>query len=155
MAGTRQIPPGKEGNITIDVSTAGYGGRKLRQRVRVMTNDPVRPWQELVVTGQVEKFAEIRPERVSLSGPSGRPLSSEVEIIPRKDHPFSILKVKARSGEFIKYETNEKTVDGQNRYVIRVENKRQEAGRYVDTLLLQTDSTVRPTIPIHVFVVLE
>lgn len=98
----------------------------------------------------MEKFAEIRPERISLSGSAAQPLFAEVEVIPRKDHPFSIRKVKAKSGEFIKYETNEKNVDGQKRYIIRVENTRAQAGRYVDTLLIQTDSTIRPTIPIYV-----
>ncbi len=70
-------------------------------------------------------------------------------------NPFSIRKVKARSGEFIRYETNEKNVDGQNRYIIRVENMRAEAGRYVDTLLVLTDSTVRPTIPVYVLGIIK
>lgn len=102
------------------------------------------------MTGVVEKFADIRPERVRLSGAAGQPLFVEVEIIPRKEYPFTIRKVQVRSGQFIKYEVEERSVDGQNRYVIRVENTRDEQGRYVDTLFVHTDSSFRPNIPIHI-----
>jgi len=104
----------------------------------------------VAVTGMVEKFADIRPERVRLSGEAGQPLFTEVEIIPKKEHPFTIRRVQVRSGQFIKYEVEERTVDGQKRYVIRVENTRDEQGRYVDTLFVHTDSSFRPNITIHV-----
>lgn len=104
----------------------------------------------MAVTGMVEKFAEIRPERVRLAGPAGSPLVAEVEIIPRKDLPFSIGEVKAKNGTFIKYELTERCTEGKNRCVIRVENTRSEKGFYADALYIRTDSKIRPMIPINI-----
>lgn len=102
------------------------------------------------MTGMVEKFAEIRPERIRLAGPTGQTLFAEVEIVPRKDHPFTIERVDARSGNFIKYEWVQRCTDGHDRCVLRVENTRKEKGRYVDALYIRTDSSFRPTLPIFV-----
>lgn len=132
------------------MSTGGDGGRKIRESVRIRTNDPNRPWLEVAVTGMVEKFAEIRPERVRLAGPADQPLFAEVEIVPRKDLPFTIEGVKAKKGDFIKYEWIKRCSDGHDRCVLRVENTRREKGRYVDALNISTSSALRPTIPIYV-----
>jgi hypothetical protein len=118
--------------------------------VRIQTNDPNRPWIEVAVTGMVEKFAEIRPERVRLAGPAGSPLVAEVEIIPRKDLPFSIAEIKAKNGTFIKYALTEQCAEGKSRCVIRVENTRSEKGFYADALYIRTDSKLRPTLPIYI-----
>ena len=92
------------------------------------------------------------------SGPSGcawpggadQPLFAEVEIVPRKDLPFTISRIKAKSGDFIKYEWIERCTDGHSRCVLRVENTRKEKGRYVDALYISTDSNLRSVIPIYV-----
>lgn len=118
--------------------------------MRIRTNDPNRPWIEVSLTGMVEKFAEIRPERVQFAGAAGKPLFAEVEIIPRADLPFIIGEIKAKSGKFIKYELTQRCADGNNRCVIRVENTRREKGRYIDTLHVLTDSKIRPYIPIYI-----
>lgn len=132
------------------MSTGGDGGRKIRESVRIRTNDPNRPWLQVAVTGMVEKFAEIRPERVRLAGPADQPLFAEVEIVPRKDLPFTIEGVKAKSGDFIRYKWIERCSDGHDRCVLRVENTRKEKGRYVDAVYISTNSKLRPTIPIYV-----
>ena len=108
------------------------------------------PWLQVAVTGMVEKFAEIRPERVRLSGPVDQLLFAEVEIIPRKDLPFTVKGVRAKSGSFITYELTQRCTDGHDRCIVRVENTRKEKGRYVDALYISTNSNLRPTIPIYV-----
>jgi len=105
----------------------------------------------VTVVGFVEKFAEIRPERARLAGPVGTPVFAEVEIIPRKEYPFTIQSVRAKDGRFIKYELKERCTDGRNRCVVRVENKRKEKGRYVDSILVRTDSSLRREISFFVF----
>jgi hypothetical protein len=150
VSSTRQILPGQEGHIKVKFNTAGYGGRKIRESVRIQTNDPNRQWLGVAITGMVEKFVEIRPERIILSGPGGQPLFAEVEIIPRKEYPFTIREVEVASGQFIKYEMNKIYAEEQNRYMIRVENTRVEKGRYVDSLNVRTDSDIRPKIHIHI-----
>jgi len=85
-----------------------------------------------------------------LAGPAEQPLFAEVEIVPRKDLPFTILRIKAKSGDFIKYDMIKRCTDGHDRCVLRVENTRKEKGRYVDVLNLSTSSVLRPVIPIYV-----
>lgn len=118
--------------------------------MRIKTNDPNRPWLQVSVTGMVEKFAEIKPDRVRLAGPHGTTISAEVEIVPRKDYPFTIEEVKAKDGNFIKYTFIRRCAGGHGSCVIRVENTLAEKGRYVDALYVKTDSKLRPRIPIFV-----
>ncbi|MCF8108929.1 MAG: hypothetical protein K9J81_08040 [Desulfohalobiaceae bacterium] len=116
----------------------------------IQTNDPDQPWHQVVVTGRVEKFAEIRPERVRLKGTSGEKLFQNVLIIPRKIHPFTIQNIKAKYGKNINYTLIERCADGNNQCVIKVENTRREEGRYVDVLNIRTDCDIHPTIPIYI-----
>ncbi len=98
----------------------------------------------------VEKFAEIKPERITLIGPGSQKLFTEVEIIPRKEYPFAIREMKAVSGRFFTYKMEKRNNGKQNSYIIRVENTRTEKGRYADTIFVHTDSPVRPKITIPV-----
>lgn len=132
------------------VSTGGYGGTKIREVVRIKTNDPNRPWIGVAITGMVEKFTDIRPERVRLVGPAGTPLEAEVVIVHRKDFPFSVTHIKPKSGQHITYEKVEDYLNGKTVTLIKVKNTRVKKGRYFDVLNLQTDSDIRPTIPIYV-----
>lgn len=102
------------------------------------------------MTGIVEKFAEIRPERVRLAGQAGQELFADVEIVPRKDYPFVIGDIKAKNGEFIKYEVVRGCADGDAGCTLRVENTRKEKGRYVDVLYVDTGSKLHPTIAIYI-----
>jgi len=134
----------------VNVHTAGYGGQTMRESIQIKTNDPVLLWFSVGVVGQVEKFVDIQPERIQLAGPAGQPLSAEVAIIPRPDHPFRIGQIRLKNGKFIKYELTQRCADGKNRCVIRVENTRKEKGRYIDALFVDTDSEIKPVIPIYV-----
>ncbi len=144
------ILPGQEGHVEVKVSTRGYGGRKIKEDVRIKINDPHRPVLVVTVTGFVEKFAEIRPERVRLFGPPGLPLTTQVEIIPRKEYPFIIQGIEAKKGNFIKYELIETCGPGRKRCIIRIENTKPDKGRYLDAIYVKTDSRLRPVIPIYI-----
>jgi hypothetical protein len=104
----------------------------------------------MVLTGRVEKFAEIQPPRVRIEGPSGQPLSAVVEIIPSKKYPFTLMELNARHGRYIRYKWKEIRKNGTDRYRVIIENTREEKGRYFDTLYVKTDSSIRPEIPIYV-----
>ena len=104
----------------------------------------------MVVTGRVDKFAEIQPARVRMVGPAGQPLSAVVEIIPSKKYPFTLMELNARSGQFIRYQWEEIRENNTDRYRITIENTREEKGRYFDTLYVKTDSSIRPVIDIYV-----
>ncbi len=147
---TRQIPPAGEGYIEVTVDTNGYGGSLFREKVRVQTNDPKWPWLELVISGKVEKFAEVRPERLNLSGPAGEPLVAQVEIIPRPEQPFTVGRIQAQVGTAIRFAMVQHCRDGHDRCIIQVENTRDVPGRYADLLLVETDNPIKPAIPIPV-----
>ncbi len=107
------------------------------------------------INGMVEKFAEIRPERVVFRGKPGKIAHTDVTIIPRKDYPFTIGMLKAKNGEFFNYDLIESVTDGKNQYIIRVKNTRTKKGRYADVLNVTTDSNISPTIPIYIIGVIQ
>lgn len=114
------------------------------------------PTLTLVVTGKVEKFVEIRPAQVLLEGQAGTPLAVEVEILPNKNYPFSILGVKPQRSDVVRTELVEQCNSGENsRCVIRVENLNAASGRYADTITVQTDNAVRPSFSIPVVGVIQ
>jgi hypothetical protein len=116
----------------------------------VQTNDPEQPFLQLVVTGRVEKFADIRPAQVRLEGQVGAPLTVEVEILPNKDYPFTILEVRPRRDDLIRCELVEQCDAGRNRCVLRVENLKATSGRYAETITVRTDNAERPSFAIPV-----
>lgn len=117
--------------------------------VHVQTDDPEQPMFTLVVTGQVVKFATIRPTIVRLEGQAGTTLTAEVEIQPSKDYPFSILSVHNKT-DGVRGELIEQCNPASNRCVIRVEIVKSTSGRHADTIIVQTDNATRPNFSIPV-----
>ena len=130
--------------------TGGYGGKKIRENARIQTNDKTRPGLSVTVTGFVEKFADISPKRIVLSGTAGKPIKGLVTIIPKAKYPFKILSARARQGKHIKFHLTEVKRSKTKGYVLTVENLKNENGRYFDAILLKTNSKLRPEIPITV-----
>jgi hypothetical protein len=145
-----QIPPGGEGKITVTFNTDGYSEKPLFQTVDIFTNDPANPKLQVSVQGAVEKFADITPQKVRLSGKLNNPITSEVRIIPLPKYPFKILKHEAKEGLYLTYKLEEKSENGTTFYQINIENTKKDPGFYKDVILLKTDSAVRPEIQIPV-----
>ncbi len=123
----------------------------MKKKATVFSNDPQHPQLLLSMAGSVEPFADIRPERIILRGDRDQTIRQELVVTPRAGHPFKITGVKAKNGINIRFEMHEQaTAEGQS-YVIAVENTKTSSGKYYDTLLLSTDSKLKPTIPIHVY----
>jgi hypothetical protein len=106
---------------------------------------------ELALTGKVEKFVDIQPERVRLTGRVGDPVSVIVRIVPRPDHPFKIKSVRAMRGQYIQSNLAAREEGGKPYYELTVSSTRPEPGRIVDVVYLETDSPVRPQLQVHVF----
>jgi hypothetical protein len=117
----------------------------------VHTNDKDQPRQDLVVSGQVEKFVTIRPRHVSLRGFVGDVIKGRVTIIPEKKYPFKILSARAKDGKNIKFELKETKQSDTTAYAIHVENLKPDAGRYHDAIILQTDSQIRSQLDVRVY----
>jgi hypothetical protein len=132
------------------VDTSGYAGKNMSKGATIYTNDPVRPIVSATMTGPVERFATVRPERVMLRGQAGAPLSQTVEIIPEGKYPFSIVKASARNGRNIHFELSERNGEPGGGWRLTVENRLQQKGRYYDVIALATDSEIRPEIQVAV-----
>ena len=123
----------------------------MQKKITVFSNDPKRPQLMLTVAGAVELFADIHPERIILRGNSGQPMRQELVVKPRANYPFKITEVNAKNGVNIQYELKEQETPEGKSYIVTVENTKTSPGKYYDTLLLSTDSQLKPKIPIHVY----
>jgi hypothetical protein len=147
----RQIPAGGEGTVQLKVNTNGYGGHQFKKTATVQSNDPQRPEFQLTISGFVEPFAEITPERIVFRGYAGQPLRERVTVRMRPEHPFRLTGVEAKSGVNIKVTWTTQETPGGPVYVVEVENLKKSEGKYYDQVLLKTDSAFKPLIPIHVY----
>ena len=118
--------------------------------MRIQTNDKTRLGLSVTVTGFVEKFADIRPKRIMLSGTAGKPIKGQVTITLKAKYPFKILSARARQGKYIKFFLTEVKRSNARGYVLTVENLKKENGRYADVIFLKTNNKLRPEIPIYV-----
>jgi len=123
----------------------------MRKTAGVYTNDKTRPQQDLVISGQVEKFVTIRPQNVNMRGFVGDPIKGTVTIIPEKKYSFKILNLSAKDGKYIKYQLEETKESDTTAYKLNIENLKTDAGRYYDSIILETDSKIRPQIDVRVY----
>ncbi len=123
----------------------------MKKTASVYTNDKNRSRMDLVISGQVERFVTIRPKHINLRGYTGDAIKAMVSLIPEKKYPFKILKVSAKDGKNIKFKLEEVELSANGAYELKVENLKQEAGRYYDTIILKTDSKIRPQLNVRVY----
>jgi len=124
----------------------------LKKNIQVETDDPKNQRLQLTISGAVEKFADIQPARLMLTGTAGQPLKASVSIVPEKNYPFKIIRVSAKKGDFVKASLagDKKQTDGAG-YKIEVENLKTDAGRYYDSIEIRTDSKIRPKLTVPVY----
>lgn len=103
-----------------------------------------------MITGKVTRFAEISPSRIRLSGKAEEMLERTISIKPREEYPFEILSVKTRKSSNITTELKEIKTDAGIEYELKVTNIRKDKGSYRDSIILKTNSKVKPEITINV-----
>jgi len=86
-----------------------------------------------------------------LSGYSENEIKATVKIIPEKKYPFTVKEVKADKGENISYTLKENKKGDYIEYLLNIENISKKKGRYFDTITIETDSKISPTLKIKVF----
>ncbi len=123
----------------------------MRKTAGVYTDDKKHPQQDLIISGQVEKFVTIRPQHANMRGTVGDSVKSTVTIIPEKKYPFKILNLRAKDGKYIKYQLEETKESNTFAYKLNIENLKTDAGRYYDSIILETDSKVRPQLSVRVY----
>jgi hypothetical protein len=117
----------------------------------VYSNDKNLPRQDLILSGPVEKFVTIRPQHANMRGFVGDPVKGTVTIIPEKKYPFKILNLRAKDGKNIKYQLEETKESDATVYRLNIENLKTDAGRYYDSIILETDSKIRPQLNVRVY----
>ncbi|MBU0994816.1 MAG: DUF1573 domain-containing protein [Proteobacteria bacterium] len=149
---SKQIAPGEKGNVTINGNTRGYAGKSFSKTITVFTSDPKQKEIKLYVSGDVDAFASIEPDRIMLKGAPGEVIESKVTITPLKKYPFTI------TGSSIRLPDKKISYDLEkikNQYILSVKNLVQEKGRYRGSINLLTDSTIKPEIIIYVSGIIE
>jgi hypothetical protein len=99
----------------------------------------------------VLNFARLEPAHARLVGPVGSEIKATITITREKDYPFNILDVKARNGNDIAFNVQALSQADGDGYLLTIENKKTVAGRYADTVILTTDSGIKPTITVPVY----
>jgi hypothetical protein len=135
----------------VELNTRGYGGRTLKKTIRVHTNDKQHPVSDLIVTGEVKKFANISPPRIVLNGEVGEELQMVVKVSPASEGLFAITQAGAADGKDIRVTLSDAANADDGRYTLLVENTRTTPGRYRDIIHLLTTNKDNKEILIPVW----
>ncbi len=133
------------------MNTRNKGGQSIRKHATLFTNDEKNPRLKLTISGSVDRFVTIKPNRVKLRGVAGDEIKRKVTITPQKKYPFKIVNVSAKNGEDIHFELLEEKGKQGPVYALLIENKRLEQGRYFDVITVETDSKIQPKLSIRVY----
>lgn len=119
-----------------------------RHRVQVDTNDPLRPRLDLSISGEVREFARIDPRYVTPAGKAGTGVKATVTITPV--HRFKVREVRAQEGKNMRATVQETRSAGEAVFIVMIENILDTPGGYTDTVIVETDSPIKPEITIGV-----
>jgi len=133
------------------VDTNGFGGTLLKKSITVETSAAKQPNVAIEIAGNVEKFANITPNKLILRGNAGEPIIGSVTVSPDHKYPFKVLETKLKNGTDIQAKTEEKQENNVTTYIVNVENLKKEPGRYYDVITLKTNSPVKPEIQLSVY----
>ena len=120
------------------LSTKGMMG-KTGKSISVTTNDPNQPTFKLTMTGVVNQFAIITPQRVLLRGLPGEKITQVVTVRSGTGESFAIVETSAMKGEDFRYSMTEIEVEGKPAFQFLIENTRMLPGRYLDQVTILTD----------------
>lgn len=117
----------------------------------VETSAAIQPNVSVEITGNVEKFANITPNKLILRGNAGDPIIGLVTISPDPKYPFKIVDTKTKNGTDIQARTEEKQENNTTSFIVTVENLKKNPGRYYDVVTLKTNSPVKPELQVGVY----
>lgn len=121
----------------------------MTKSILVKTDDPGQRTQNLVVTGQVDRIAEISPPAVYLNGKAGDTLEAVVTITPSEKYAFTLLGLEKRNKSRIEA-TLVQPEKGGKTWQIRIKCRSDKTEDLYDELILKTDSPYVSTIGIRV-----
>jgi len=142
----RTIPPGGEGNITLEIRTKGYHG-KMHKSARVMSNDPKRPQLTITMQGNIWVPIDVTPRSVRLKGTVDEEIETVVRLRGEKKEPLvlKLASVSIPNKVEVKLEETEKG----RTYQLKVKNKVKGQARYTGNLKLTSNYPEEPEIVIR------
>jgi hypothetical protein len=141
----RVIPPGGEGNITVQLSTIGYQGA-VRKSAVVYSNDPKHPQIRLTLLAHVKVPISIRPRGVLLEGFMNDEIQRIVTIRAHGDHPLRLEAGRISLEGKVAYEIE--TVEEGRVFQVILRNTHKQKDRYRGFLTLKTNYPQKPEITI-------
>ncbi|MFA5906638.1 MAG: hypothetical protein WC836_22100 [Desulfobacula sp.] len=129
--------------------TQGYGGKTMTKTILVKTDDPQQRALNLVVTGQVDRIAEINPPAVYLNGKAGDTLEAVVTITPSEKYAFTVLGLEKRNKSRIEAVLIQPEKENRT-WRINIKCRSDKAEDLYDELILKTDSKYVPSLAIRV-----
>lgn len=126
------------------------GDQRIKRKIKVRTNDPLHKRIVFTITGVVEKFADISPCHLRLSGMAGTRFERTIKIIPGEKYPFKILGLYTKNKGNIRCRLETYKKKETMGYRIIVANINFKKGRYEDRIMIKTTSEIRPEIEIAV-----
>ena len=93
----------------------------------------------------------MEPAYARLVGAAGTDITRAITITREKAYPFKIIEAKARNGKDIAFDFREFSQADKNGYILTIANKKTSAGRYADSVILTTDSQIKPKITVPVY----
>ncbi len=124
---------------------------RLHETAVIHTDDPDNPKLFLTLSGPVIDFATIMPKKIVLRGVAGAVVKGVATIIPKEKYPFKIIDARTWHDDKISFKYEEIQNSNSRGYLLTVENRVVEKGRYVDAVILKTDSPVRSEITLQVY----
>ncbi len=121
----------------------------MKKEIKVITNDPDHKHLNLVLTGQVERFAEINPQAVNLNGKPGDTLQAVVLVTPSEKYPFTIQALEKKFNTKIEA-TLIRPEKGSKSWRIKIKCRSDKVEDLFDEVILKTDSKVSPNLGIRV-----
>jgi hypothetical protein len=97
------IPPGQEGEITLEVKGAGIQG-EFSKSATITSNDPRNPRKVISISGKIVAYVELQPSsRIYLRGMYGEKVEKEVTLKSNEKQDFEIKKVTSNIDDKITY----------------------------------------------------
>jgi hypothetical protein len=146
----RTIPPGGEGQVTLQVNTTGYRG-KITKSAQVTTNDPRQRKSRIYLAVNVRTYIVVEPgTKILLRGTVGEDIRRVVRIRPIDDQPLEITKIQSNLGSAIDYKLNRK--DESNQYELEVVSKATERKTASGFITLHTNHPKKKVVKLSVHI---
>ena len=143
----RTIPPGGEGQITLELRTAGYRN-KLHKTARVFSNDPKHPKVIIGLKGKIWVPIDVKPRYARLTGTKGSLIEKVLKLRGNKKEQLVVKLASVSIPDKVDVSIQENKKD--RTFELKVKNKVNQKARYTGELRLTTNYPEKPELVIKI-----